>query len=163
MPCLQGTLASIDPMVEELRKVRFGQLKLKDIECEIVHPYRVGELRSITVKYFGELNENEVPNGLGYVTYTHLNNRASTYSFRGIANFKNGVIEGKALFKAGDTQSCSIDEMKDGRPQGFGRSFFPDRQHVKLNSDNTTIAAGGYLWYIGDYKDAMFHGLGKFF
>ena len=92
VPCLQGTVASIDPMVEELRKVRFGQQKLNDIECEIVHPYRMGELRSITVKYFGELNENEVPNGLGYVTYTHLNNRASTYSFRGIAHFQNGVI-----------------------------------------------------------------------
>jgi hypothetical protein len=41
--------------------------------------------------------------------------------------------------------------MKDGRPQGFGRSFFPDRQQVNLNSLNNTIDAGGFLWYIGDY------------
>jgi hypothetical protein len=80
-----------------------------------------------------------------------LNDRESAYSFRGIAHFLNGVIERKALFKAGDTQSCSIDEMKDGRPQGFGKSFFPDRQYVNLNSLNTTIDAGGFLWYIGDY------------
>jgi hypothetical protein len=31
VPCIQGTSSSIDPMIEELRKVHFGQYKLKDI------------------------------------------------------------------------------------------------------------------------------------
>jgi hypothetical protein len=44
-PCVQGTSLRIDPMIEELRKVHFGQYKVKDIEWEIVHPYMVDELR----------------------------------------------------------------------------------------------------------------------
>ncbi len=53
--------------------------------------------------------------------------------------------------------------MKDGRPQGFGRSFYPERVEVTLNSPQETVDASGLLWYIGEYKNAQFHGFGKFF
>ena len=111
--------------MEYLKKVEFGQYKLKEIKWNIVHPYALGNPQYIQVTYLGELNHKDVPEGLGYITYINNHQRENVLSFRGVVHMKAGKIEGKSFFMAGDTQSCSIDGMVNGRPSGFGRAFFP--------------------------------------
>ena len=86
--------------------------KCEEIQVQMLHPYFKQSEKMIAVRYQGE-TLNGRPDGYGTITYVHGNNKASIYSFYGVAEFRENKINGKA-FLMGGAKYVSISEYEGG-------------------------------------------------
>ena len=118
-------------------------------------------LEKVAVTYRGE-TLNGIPHGLGYLDYT--NKEEEDESFQGCAVMTRGEISGgPALFINGTGTRYSFSHMHQGRPDGSGKSYLAEGMSCPVTDPKVEVDASGFAFYVGNYIDGQFDGLGKHF